>query len=366
MTVCALTKCQRRALVGLHVRPQPAAGEAAGHEGEVVLERIGVEDQRWGGQCRNLHRWRRYTPGGRSDRPERDGALVSYCARMKFGLMFANAGPGADPEFSIALAQLAEELGFESLWTVEHVVVPKGHESSYPYSKDGRMPGGEAVAIPDPLIWLTWVAAATRTINLATGIVILPQRNPVILAKECATLDRLSKGRLLLGIGVGWLREEFDALGVPWDERGARTDEYVGALRELWSSSEPTFAGRFANFDSAISEPKPFGGRAIPIHVGGHSMAAAARAGRLGDGFFPGTARELPALLSTMRASAVEHGRDPDAIEVTSGGVPSLDGVKAAQELGVSRFIVSPMGADLDTIRTKLGAFSEQVISASL
>jgi probable F420-dependent oxidoreductase len=282
---------------------------------------------------------------------------------MKFGLMFANAGPGADPEFSTELAQLAEGVGFESLWTVEHVVVPKGHESSYPYSKDGKMPGGESVPVPDPLIWLTWAAAATRTINLATGIVILPQRNPLILAKECATLDRLSKGRLQLGIGVGWLREEFDALGVPWEARGARTDDYVGALRELWTSAEPTYSGPFTSFTSAFSEPKPFGGRSIPIHVGGHSKAAAARAGRIGDGFFPGTAKELPSLVTIMRAAAVEAGRNPDAIEITGGGAPTVDGVTAAQDLGIARFVVSPMGADMETIRTRLGQFSDQVIS---
>src|SRR6476660_6665715 len=154
---------------------------------------------------------------------------------MKFGLMFANGGPFSEPGLAVGLAQLAEELGFESLWTVEHVVVPTAYASAYPYSPDGRMPGGEDVPIPDPLIWLAYVGGATSTIRLATGILILPQRNPVILAKELATLDRLSGGRVELGVGVGWLREEFDALGVPWERRGARTDEYVAAMRALWA-----------------------------------------------------------------------------------------------------------------------------------
>ena len=152
---------------------------------------------------------------------------------MKFGVMFANAGPRARPEDAVAMAQDAEAAGFESLWTVEHVVVPAGYESEYPYSADGRMPGGEDADIPDPLVWLAWVGAVTTTLRLATGILILPQRNPVVLAKELATLDLLSGGRVVLGVGVGWLREEFDALGVPFEERAARTDEYVEALRVL-------------------------------------------------------------------------------------------------------------------------------------
>ncbi len=148
---------------------------------------------------------------------------------MKFGLVFANAGPSANPEHAAGLARLAEENGFESLWTVEHVVVPAAYESQYPYSPTGKMPGNEDNPIPDPLIWLTWVAAATRTLKLATGILILPQRNPVILAKECATIDVLSGGRLTLGVGIGWLAEEFEAIGVPFD--GAVVAGEIGSYK---------------------------------------------------------------------------------------------------------------------------------------
>jgi len=162
---------------------------------------------------------------------------------MKFGIIFANAGPRARAEDAVAMARDAEAAGFESIWTVEHVVVPAGYESEYPYSADGRMPGGEDVDIPDPLVWLSWVGAVTTTLKLATGILILPQRNPVVLAKELATLDLLSGGRVMLGVGVGWLREEFDAIGVPFEERAARTDEYVEALRRLRAGQEPPQAG---------------------------------------------------------------------------------------------------------------------------
>ena len=125
---------------------------------------------------------------------------------MKFGILFANVGPYVQPDMAASLGRIAEEHGFESIWTVEHVVVPAGYESQYPYSPTGRMPGPEESPIPDPLIWLTWVGAATTSLRLATGILILPQRNPVILAKELATLDVLSSGRVELGVGVGWLR----------------------------------------------------------------------------------------------------------------------------------------------------------------
>ncbi len=223
---------------------------------------------------------------------------------MKFGLAFANAGPLGDPELAVPLAQLCEQLGFESLWTVEHVVVPSGYASPYPYSADGKMPGGERVAITDPLIWLAYVAAETTAIRLGTGILILPQRNPLVLAKEVATLDRLSRGRVDLGVGVGWLREEFDALGVPFERRGARTDEYVDVLRKLWREPSTAYSGEFTNFAELNSYPKPANGERVPIHIGGHSDAAARRAGRIGDGFFPGRGpgNELEALLDTMRA----------------------------------------------------------------
>jgi probable F420-dependent oxidoreductase len=267
---------------------------------------------------------------------------------MKFGLFFANVGPYVQPDMAAAFGRIAEEHGIESIWTVEHVVVPGDYQSQYPYSPSGRMPGPEESPIPDPLIWLTWVGAATTTLRLATGILILPQRNPVILAKELATLDVLSSGRVELGVGVGWLREEFDALGIPWEDRGARTDEYIEALRTLWREEEPCFEGQFARFDRAKCFPKPPQG-VIPIHVGGHTPAAARRAGRLGDGFFPGrsTDEDLVPLLDTMRASAKDAGRDPEAIEVTAGGVMDLDGVRRFADLGVDRIALPPLGFDL-------------------
>jgi probable F420-dependent oxidoreductase len=158
------------------------------------------------------------------------------------GIAFANTGPYTSGEGAAALAEGAEAVGVESLWTVEHVVVPVGYESPYPYDPSGKMPGGrEDFDIPDPFMWLAYVAARTSTIRLATGVLILPQRNPVVVAKEVATLDAMSAGRAVLGVGVGWLAEEFATLGVPFNERGKRTDEYVNIMRALWTGDSTTF-----------------------------------------------------------------------------------------------------------------------------
>ena len=289
---------------------------------------------------------------------------------MKFGIAFANTGPYAGAAGAVAIAEAAEQSGFESLWTVEHVVVPKGYQSTYPYSPDGKMPGGGAFDIPDPLIWLTWVAARTTDLRLGTGILILPQRNPVVLAKEVSTLDVLSGGRVLLGVGIGWLEEEFDVLGVPFADRGPRTEEYVGAMRALWSQDEPAFTGDTVSFTGAVMRPRPVDG-SVPIVVGGHSPAAARRAGRVGDGFFPAKG-DLPHLLDEMRKAADAAGRDPDAIEVTwtgasliGGGDAAVDEVGRLAELGVSRLVIAPLTYDPAQIGDVLGRFGDEVIAPS-
>jgi len=265
---------------------------------------------------------------------------------MEFGIAFANVGPCIDAGPAAEFALAAEATGFDSLWTVEHVVVPSNYTSPYPYDPSGKMPGGEESPIPDPLIWLSFVAAATTRIKLATGILILPQRNPVVLAKELATLDQMSLGRMLLGIGVGWLEEEFDAIGVPFSERGRRTDDSVAAMRALWTEDKASHHSEFIDFTDCVLRPRPAQGT-IPIHVGGHTEVAARRAGRLGDGFFPGKGshEELARLFDVVRDTAVEHGRDPSTIELTTGGNgaiggKALDEVKALADIGTTRVIL--------------------------
>jgi probable F420-dependent oxidoreductase len=289
---------------------------------------------------------------------------------MKFAIAFANTGPFCDAEGAVRFAQAAEAAGFESLWTVEHVVVPADYQSEYPYSESGKMPGRDDFPIPDPLIWLAYLASATSKIRLATGILILAQRQPVVVAKELATLDALSGGRMELGVGVGWLREEFDALGISFEDRGRRTDEYIAALRTLWTEKEASFSGEFTSFSRCISEPKPVRGT-IPVHIGGHSEIAARRAGRLGDGFFPveGDHASLRRLFEVARASAEESGRSADDLILTTSGrgavgERALDEVGALAEMGVQRVIVPAFMFFKDTDNA-LARYGEEVIAKS-
>jgi probable F420-dependent oxidoreductase len=290
---------------------------------------------------------------------------------MKFGIAFANAGPLSEPVNAIGTVRAAEAAGFESVWTVEHVLVPEGYESTYPYDPSGKMPLGDVLDITDPLIWMAFVAAATSTINLATGILILPQRNPAVTAKEVATLAKLSGGRVLLGVGAGWLEEEFDALGVPFADRGRRLDSYIATMRALWSDDRATVHDEFTSFDRCVSLPKPPHG-SVPVIIGGHSKVAARRAGRLGDGFFPGRGsnEEIAELLSVMRSAAEEAGRDPAAIEVTvsGSGLFSGDPCAAVEELaalGAHRVMIAPLAFDAASAEEAYGGFAEKVIKPS-
>ena len=286
---------------------------------------------------------------------------------MKFGLMFANTGPFGVPDSLARLAQAAEEHGIESMWTVEHVVIPVGYRSPYPYSPSGKIPGAESVPIPDPLLPLAFAAAVTKKIRLATGILILPQRHPAYVAKEVATLDVLSAGRVILGVGSGWLAEEFEVVGVPFRERGARTDEAIRAMRSLWKSAPEPFSGKFYRWPAVESNPKPVQKPGVPIVIGGHSDAAARRAARLGDGFFParGDRETLNHLLAVLREECAKVGRDPRQIEITTGAGAKADPdvVKRFQDLGVHRFMVSPAGPTEDSIRKGLADFADHVIA---
>ena len=263
---------------------------------------------------------------------------------MKFGLRYCNTGKYTQATNAVELVQAGEAAGFESAWTVEHTVIPEGYESSYPYSDSGKMPGiDSATDLPDPLIWMAYIAAQTTKIKLATGILILSQHSPVVCAKQVASLDAMSGGRVLLGIGVGWLREEFEIIGANFEERGPRCDDYMQAMRALWQMDRPSYDGRFVKFDGAYCRPKPVNGT-VPLIVGGHSKAAARRAGRLGDGFFP--ARGSPSeLFQIARDTAAEHGRDPAEIEFTASLPDDLDDrilVPVTGAAGLARRIRGP------------------------
>ena len=283
---------------------------------------------------------------------------------MQFGIAFVNTGHGSPPAGAVAIAEAAEAGGLTALWTVEHVVVPSGYESKYPYDPSGKMAGGaEEFDLPDPLVWLAYVAARTTTIKLGTGILILPQRNPAVTAKAVATLDHLSGGRAVLGVGAGWLAEEFAALNVPFDDRGKRLDEYIAVMRALWTGDKASFDGDYFHFADCISRPRPVNGM-VPIVIGGHTPVAARRAGRLGDAFFPMSASlgELADIISTMRATASEAGRDPDAIEIYAGAMQRPGDelyrvVERLVELGVTQTVMPAYAPD------KLAAIGHDLVS---
>ncbi len=285
---------------------------------------------------------------------------------MKFGRMFANVGPFVQPEEASFLAKAAEERGIESIWTVEHVAVPAGYQAQYPYSDSGKMPGPEDSPIPDPLIWLSYVAASTKTIKLGTGILILPQRHPVYTAKEVATLDVLSGGRVILGIGIGWMKEEFDVVDIPFEERATRTDEACAALRTLWKPGANAFKGEHYQWDAIESNPKPVQEGGVPIVVGGHVKGAARRAARVGDGFFPLKTEgdRLRELLDVMSDECGKLGRDPSEIEITTA-MPGmdLDAIKRLEDQGVSRLAMGPPAFDREGVEKGLDKFADNIMA---
>jgi len=262
---------------------------------------------------------------------------------MKVGLVPINIGMQS-LEQVIGLAQLVESLGFESVWTFEHVMVPLEYESRYPYSKDGKMGGGADSAFLDPLITLTAVAAHTRTLRLGTGVNILSQANPLLLAKQAATLDLLSNGRFMLGAGIGWLREEFDAMGVPFERRGARFDDYVVAMRKVWSGEVVEHHSDFINWSGFLSYPLPVQKGGVPIVIGGSKGKAFERIARYGDGWFAPTndAATLAPMLEELKAACAEHGRDYNTVEITSmwDNKDGMDAIRAFEDIGVARVIV--------------------------
>ncbi|MFT5695464.1 MAG: putative F420-dependent oxidoreductase [Myxococcota bacterium] len=284
---------------------------------------------------------------------------------MKFGLIPGYyAAPVATADYAKGLACLAEDLGFESIWPVEHVVMPEEYTSTYPYSPDGRMPIPDA-AIPDPIIWNTWAAAHTTNLIVGTAMTILPQHNPVVYAKALASLDALSGGRVILGAGVGWLREEAEAVGTDFSNRGKRTDEYIDAMKVLWSDRIASYSGDYVSFDRVKCSPHPVQAGGIPIHIGGHSKAAARRAGLRGDGFLPlgGSLSELGDLFKLVEDTAKEAGRDASKIELTYSGMASHDAALEIEQTGAHRMLIASLDADLETAKRTLGEFSENVIS---
>jgi probable F420-dependent oxidoreductase len=280
---------------------------------------------------------------------------------MKFAISYSTSYFGVDPDAIVAYARHGEACGFESLYLPEHIVV-------YPGARVGAHEIPPSLPYVDPLDCLSFVAAATQRILLGTGVLLLPYHHPVVLAKRLATIDVLSRGRMrLLTVGLGTLPGEAKAMGVDYASRGRRADEAIDVLRLLWSGGEDgvSFDGEFFSFDNACSFPKPLGVKELPIHIGGSSRAAARRAGRRGDGYFPGgalTPDERALQLDLARSTAIEAGRGAETLEYTRWGSIDItaDTVDAFTEQGVTRIVVSATTADPAEQHDQLSAFAER------
>ena len=271
---------------------------------------------------------------------------------MKYGFPLPSRGPLATPETIGRLAQAGEELGYDAVYAGDHILLPRDVASRYPYTVGGEFPGGATGDWMEQLTLLAFVAGQTSTIRLVTAVLIVPHRNPLVAAKALATLDVLSRGRLVVGIGAGWMREEFEALDLPpFEERGAVTDEYVRAFKELWTSDDPHFEGKYVNFDNISFLPKPVQKPHPPIWVGGESRPALRRTAELADGWNPlssnpsfpmGTPELLASGIERLATYARRFGRDPSEIEtiyrtfqfeLTNSAAPSTDSGQAGDRL---------------------------------
>jgi probable F420-dependent oxidoreductase len=286
---------------------------------------------------------------------------------MDVGL-FAPLGNGnANAEILRTLGREAEDRGFESIWVAEHVVLFDDYDSEYPYAADGRFPGGGDTGLLEPLTALTYLAAVTDRIRLGTGICLVPQRNPVYTAKQVVDLDNLSGGRVDFGIGVGWLKEEFDVLQVPFAHRGARTDEYLQVMRSLWTDEVSSFDGEHYSLRECRMYPKPVQRPHPPIHVGGETDAAMRRVARHGQGWysFNRLPDDLDEPLGRLDGHLAAEGRSRDDIQLTV--CPYFNPVDAAaiegyRERGVDRLVVVCLGFDVDGLRTQLDQLATTVL----
>ncbi|MFZ6004612.1 MAG: LLM class F420-dependent oxidoreductase [Actinomycetota bacterium] len=286
---------------------------------------------------------------------------------MKIGL-FAPLGNGnATAGVLRTLGREAEARGFESIWVAEHVVLFDEYESQYPYSPDGRFPGGADTGLLEPLTALTYLAAVTDSIRLGTGICLVPQRNPVYTAKQVVDLDVLSGGRVDFGVGVGWLAEEFEAVAAPFERRGQRCDEYLAVMRSLWCDEVSEHHGEMYELPACKMYPKPVQQPHPPIHVGGESAAAMRRVATQGQGWysFNRTPDQLREPLQRLDATLAEHGRSRADIELTVCpyfNATSPADIEAYRELGVDRLVVLCLAFDADMVVASLDQLAADIL----
>ena len=278
---------------------------------------------------------------------------------MKIGAFVPLSSFNATAQFLRTLGPALDERGFESVWVPEHVVLFDEYESRYPYALDGRFPGTGDTGLLEPLTALTYLAAVSDTVRLGTGICLVSQRNPVYTARQVADLDVLSGGRVELGVGVGWLKEEFDALAMPFDHRGERARDHIAVMRTLWADEVSAYEGKHYTLPECRFYPKPLQQPGPPIHVGGETDGALRRVADVGQGWF-GFNRlpdDVPEALVRLDRILEERGRSRDDITVSIS--PYFNQVGPAEieryaELGVDRVIVTALAFDPDSLLTTL------------
>lgn len=281
------------------------------------------------------------------------------------------SAPVATPEYITTVARAAEEIGFHSIWAPEHVVLFSEHAASrYPYREDGQIGVPPSAGILDPFEVLTFIAAATKNIRVGTGIALVPQRNPVYTAKAAATLDWLSNGRFDFGIGIGWLREEFEAVQVPWPKRAQRTAEYVEVMKRLWMDQESSFEGEFYTLKPAWQYPKPVQQPHPPLYFGGESDAALRRAATIGDGWFgfshdPASAKERLDVLDRLLA---ENGRTRKEVRILIApfrhrATPEM--LEQFAELGVDEVILQAGARSAEDTVGRMEALAAELMPAA-
>ena len=288
---------------------------------------------------------------------------------MDVGVFVPLGNGNASPEILRAVGRETEERGFESIWVPEHVVLFPEYTSAYPYSPDGKFPGSADSGMLEPLTALTYLAAVTDRVRLGTGICLVPQRNPVYTAKQVTDLDSMSGGRVEFGIGVGWLREEFEAVAMPFEKRGQRTDEHLAVMKSLWTEEVSSFDGELYQLPPCTMYPKPVQSPHPPIHVGGESDAAMRRVARHANGWFSFNRlpEDLPEPLARLDAILAEHDRSRDG-DVVLTVCPYFNAVTPAMveqyaEAGVDRLVVLALAFDVDTLRSQLDGLVETVLA---
>jgi probable F420-dependent oxidoreductase len=277
---------------------------------------------------------------------------------MKIGLFAMGTNRMAGGALLRSVAANAERLGVATLWVPEHVVLLDQYSSKYPYSSNGQLPASTEAPIFDPFLALTCMAGATSKIRLATGICLVPEHNPLVLAKVAATLDFLSGGRFALGVGIGWLEEEFVAMGIPWEHRAKRTREYIEAMRKLWGDELSSYSGEYVNFKNVRSNPKPVQGGKLPVIFGGESAPALRRVAEYGDGWcgFNLTPAEAAAKISRIEELLKANGRKRSEIEIIVSPYSkpiTKDDLKRYRDAGVDEVVLitlKPPRAEAETV----------------